>query len=239
MAPLFGLFDPSDEHDLHESAASVQMAMHASASLLFDGAPQESDSARDVGCSGPEQLARSMHGPVLRQTEGPADRCIELWRCVAATLAPVLEREDLDAIAQVRTVAERCLDCWPSAMVGLPGRADPRNPVRVFLESCEKARHLVEVQQRFNAGPEFWQGAKASYSDLLRLGLDTSDQLRRAATGFYLAAYHEEDVPPVQRHVLAGLDAWADARSQQQVSQVRERDVVQEIMRLRAEISAR
>jgi len=111
--------------------------------------------------------------------------------------------------------------------------------MRVFLESCEKARHLVEVQQRLNAGPESWQGAKASYSDLLRLGLDTRDQLRRAATGFYLAAYHEEDVPAVQRHVLAGLDAWADARSQQQVSQVREREVVQEIMRLRAEISAR
>lgn len=238
-APLFGLFGPSDEHDPRESAASVQIAMHASASLLFDGTPQGSHGPQGTGHDGPMHRAGELLGRVFGRMEGPADRCVELWRCVAATLAPVLEREDLAAIAQVRTLAERCLDCWPIAMVGLPGRADPRNPVRVFLESCEKTRRLIEARQQLNASPVLWQEAKTCYSDLLRLGLDTRDQLRRAATGFYLAACHEEDAPHVQRHVLAGLEAWVDNGPRENACLVREHDVVQEIMRLRAEISAR
>lgn len=238
VAPLFGLLGPSEEGDLREMAAGVRMAMQTSARLLFDGTSQGSEGSQDVGDRTPMHRAGELLGCVLERMEGPANRCMELWRCVAATLAPVLESESLDAIAQVRTLAERCLDCWPTAMVGLPGRADPRNPVRMFLESCEKARRLVEARRQINANPPLWQEAKTCCSDLLRLGLDTRDQLRRAATAFYLAARHEEDAPHVQRHVLAGLEAWVDGGPEEKVRLVREHDVVQEIMRLRAEVSA-
>jgi len=238
VAPLFGLFDPSDDHGLHGTAAGAQAALYTSASLLFDGNSPGEDNLQDGGCDGPMRRAGGLLERVLGRMEDPANRCMELWRCVAATLSPVLERENLDAIAQVRNLAERCLDCWPVATAGLAGRADPRNPVRVFLESCEKARRLVEARQALDANPPLWQEAKACYSDLLRLGLDTRGQLRRAATGFYLAAHHEEDAPQTQRHVLTGLEAWVDAAPQERLCQVRERDVVQEIMRLRAEVSA-
>ncbi len=211
MAPLFGLFGPLGENDLCGAA---------------------------VGRDGPMRRAAGLLERVFQQMGGQASRCMELWRRVAATLSPVLEREDLDAIAQARDLAGRCLDRWPIGMAGFAGRADPRNPVRVFLESCEKARRLVEARQQLNAHPPLWQEARIAYSDLLGLGLDTRGQLRRAATGFYLAACHEEDAPDVQRHVLAGLEAWVDGESQEEVCQVREQDVVQQIKRLRAETSA-
>jgi hypothetical protein len=194
--------------------------------------------SRNAGNSDLLLRAAQLLERAIRQIGGPTNRCMELWQCVASTLSPVLETDDLDAIAQVRQLAERCLDHWPNAGAGLVGRADPRNPVRVFLESCEKARRLVEARQALDARPALWQEAKAACSDLLRLGLDTRDQLRRVATGFYLAACHEEDAPPVQRRVLAGLEAWVDGASQEGVCRIRESDVVQRITRLRAEVSA-
>ncbi len=238
IAPLFGLFCPSNGHDLPETTAGVRAAMLASASLWSDGTPQETDNQQDAECKGTTHRAGELLERAFRQMEGPANRCMELWRCVAATLAPILERENLDVIAEARGLAERCLACWPIAMTALAGRVDPRNPACVFLESCEKARRLVEARQGLNASPALWQEAKACYSELLHLGLDTRDQLRRAATGFYLAVFHEEDAPSVQRHVLTGLEGWVDGKLQEEICRVREPGVVQEIMRLRAEVSA-
>ena len=238
MAPLFGLFSPSGENDLHEKAAGVQMAMCASAGRLFDGMPQGADNLQVTGLDGPIHRAGGLLERVFQQMGAQASRCTELWRCVAATLSPILEGQDLHAISQVRDLAEQCLDHWPVAMAGLVGRADPRNPVRMFLESCEKARRLAEAQQQLDARSPLWQEAKTCYRDLLCLGLDTRGQLRRAATGFYLATCHEEDSPHVQRHVLAGLEGWVDAGPQEGVCRVREQDVVREITRLRAEVSA-
>ena len=87
-------------------------------------------------------------------------------------------------------------------------------------------------------GPRDGMRPGRCYGDLLVLGLDTRDQLRRAATGYYLAAYHEEDAPHVQRQVLAGLETWVAGEPQEAGPPVREQDVVQEIARLRAAVSA-
>ncbi len=96
MAPLFGLFCSPGESDSLQSVAGVQMAMHAAATRLFDAASQA------AGDDGPMRRAGGLLEQAFQQMKGRASRCLELWRCVAATLSPVLEREDLDAIAQVR-----------------------------------------------------------------------------------------------------------------------------------------
>ena len=221
ISPLFGLLCPSNG----ESIVGVQTAMHAAAARLFDAASQP------AGDDGPMRRAGELLDRVFQQMEGRANRCLELWRCVAATLSPVLEREDLDAIAQIRGLAQRCLDNWPTGMAELPGRVDPRNPVSLFLESCDKARRLVEAGRLLNARPPQWDAAMNSYGDLLDLGLDTREQLRRAATGYYLAAGHQQDAPHVQRQILAGLEAWVAEKPQETVLQVRRQDLMQEVSR--------
>ena len=190
------------------------------------------------GTNGPLGQAGALLERTFEQMNAHANRCVDLWRCVAATLLPVLERENLDAIAQVRGLAERCLDHWPMGMAELPGRADPRHPVNLFLESCDKARRLVEAGRLLNARPPRWDQAGKCYGDLLGLGLDTRDQLRRAATGYYLAAYHKDDAPHVQRQVLAGLEAWVAGRPQGTEQSVREQHVVEAIARCRVAVSA-
>jgi hypothetical protein len=229
MAPLFGLFYTPTQNDSLQSIVSIQTAMHAAATRLFDGASQA------AGNDGPMSRAGGLLERVFPQMEGRADRCLELWRCVAATLWPVLEREDLDAIAQAGNLAQRCLDHWPMGMTELPGRVDPRNPVNVFLESCDKARRLVEAGHELNARPPRWDRAERSYGDLLDLGLDTRDQFKRAATSYYLAACHQDDIPQVQRKILAGLEAWVAERWQQTQSRLRRHDVVHKIAELRAD----
>jgi hypothetical protein len=72
------------------------------------------------------------------------------------------------------------------------------------------------------------------YSDLLDLGLDTRDQLKRAATGYYLAACHEGDARHVQRRILSGLEAWVAQRPQDAVVRIRRKDLMQVIAGLRA-----
>jgi hypothetical protein len=224
IAPLFGLAGPSDG----ESVAGVQTAMRAAAVRLFDATSQPG------GDDGSLRRAGALLERVFPQMQGLTDRCLELWRRVAGTLSPVLEREDLDAITQVRDLAQRCLDCWPMAMAELPGRTDPRNPVSLFLESCDKARRLVEAGRRLNARPPQWDEAMSCYGDLFDLGFDTRDQLRRAATGYYLAACHEKDAPHVQRRILACLEAWVAEQPQETVLQVRRKDLMQEVSRWRA-----
>lgn len=237
IAPLFGLFCPSSASDSPEAATGIQIAMHAAASRLFDGAPQGTDGSQAAGYDGPIRRAGELLERVFRQMEGRANRCLALWESVAATLSPVLEREDPGVIAQVRGLAERCLDCWPTGTAQLPGRVDPRNPVHMFLESCDKARRLIEAGHWLNARPPRWDEAGECYGGLLDLGLDTRDQLRRVMTGYYLAEWHEKDAPYVQRQVLAGLETWVAGVSQETLRQVRRQNVAKEIARLRAAVS--
>ncbi len=238
IAPLFGLSRPSESSDSQGTTTDIQLAMLAAASRVFEKTPEKPDGPEGAGGDGPLHRAGALLERVLEQMDSHADRCMELWRCVSATLSPVLEREDLDAIAQVKGLAERCLDHWPMGRAELPGRVDPRHPVNLFLESCEKARRLVEAGQWLNARPPRWDEAGKCYGDLLVLGLDTRSQLRRAVTGHYLALCHEQDAPPVQRQVLAGLEAWVAGKPQEAVQGIREQDVAREIARLRAAVPA-
>lgn len=232
VAPLFGLFRSPAERDLPESTMTVQMAMHAAATRVFDAASQ------DAGSGGPLSRAGGLLERVFPQMEGRAGRCLELWRSVAATLWPVLETEDLDAISQVRNLAQRCLDAWPMGGMELPGRVDPRNPVSLFLESCGKAQRLVEAGLALNARPPRWDQARMCYRDLLDWGLDTQAQLKRGVTGYYLAAHHQEDIPQVQREILTALENWVAEGWQQMQARPCRQDVVNQIAALRPAVPA-
>ncbi|MGE5293702.1 MAG: hypothetical protein ACM3VT_02640, partial [Solirubrobacterales bacterium] len=78
--------------------------------------------------------------------------------------------------------------------------------------------------------------AGTCYGDLLDLGVDTQEQLKRAVTGYYLAFCRQDDAPHVQRQILAGLDAWLAERSQQTPSEICREVVVQKVVTLRAGI---
>lgn len=225
VAPLFGVLCPADG----EATAGVQAAMRSAAARLFDAASEP------AGDDGPLGRAGGLLNRAFQQTKNRADRCLVLWRRVADTLSPLLEQEDLDAISQVKAVVQRCLDGWPMEIAELPGRVDPRHPANLFLESCDKARRLTEARRLLNARPARWDEATAAYGGLLDLGLDTPGQLRRAATGYYLAVCRGQDAPHVQRQILAGLEAWLAKKPPEAVPHVRRQDLTYEIERLRTD----
>ena len=173
---------------------------------------------------------------VLRQVGHHAGKCLRLWQCVETTLAPLLAARDVEVMAGARSLAERYLDHWPMGLPEAPGRADPRHPVNRFLEACEKARRFVEAQRLLEARPPQLDQAKKHLIDILRSGLDTRGQLKSAVTGLYLAQFHEEDPPSVQRQVLTGLEDWVQTVPQESVPHIREREIIEETERIRESI---
>ena len=170
----------------------------------------------------------------LQQIGANAGKCLRLWQCVEMTLSPLAAGRDAEALAQARALAERYLDHWPTGLPQAPGRADPRNPVNRFLEICEKARRLIQAEQGLSARPPQFGKAKRHLAAVCRLGLETHDQLRRLAAGLYLVRFHEEDAPPRQRQVLAGLEAWVDTVPPEAVPRMQEQEIVEEIRNVRA-----
>jgi hypothetical protein len=216
------------------SAVAPRLGVPRPPDHVFDAAPGEAGGATDASnAEDAMQRAGRLLECTLEQMTGRTTRCLRLWEHVAATLSPVLERGDLDAMARVASLAERCLDRWPIPAADPLGRLDPRNPVSLFLESCEKARRLVQAGQRLDARPPQWRKAREGYAEALDLGLETHDALRRAVRGLYLAICHAEDAPHVQRQRLTQLETWVDEMSDEAIRRVRESHVVQEIERLR------
>ncbi len=237
-APLFGLSCSQQRTDTDEDAANTQAALWAAAGRLFSAMPQALDASKKDRASGPIQQAGHLLEHAFRQTATDSRRTLRLWQCVEATLSPVLARGGIEAIAEVRALAERCLDHWPVAQASIPGPADPRNPVNLFLESCEKARGLVEAEQLLNARPPRLEEARRRYAEVIGSGLDTRDQLRRVVTGLYLAEFRQQDAPQMQRQMLSRLEAWVEAVADEARQRLGARDVVCEIERSRAALSA-
>jgi hypothetical protein len=171
---------------------------------------------------------------VLQGLGAHPGKCLELWQCVEPTLRPALAGGDVEFLAEARALAERCLRRWPAGSAETPGRADPRHPVNRFLEACDKARDLAEAEQLLGARPSRPDEVKKHLTGVLRSGLDSREQLRRVVTGLYLAQFHEEDSPPVQRQVLAGLEAWVATVPQEGVPRIPVQEIVKETEKVRA-----
>jgi hypothetical protein len=178
-------------------------------------------------------------GRVFQQTSADTKRVVQLWECVEATLLSALATGRVDAIVEAEALAETCLDHWPTGQTQVPGRADPRNPINLFLESCAKARRLGEAERFLNARPPQLDEARRCYREVLRAGLDTGDQLGRVATGLYLAAFRQQDSPQVQRQVLPCLEEWVETMPGEAKQRIREQDVIGEIERIRVALPAK
>jgi hypothetical protein len=172
----------------------------------------------------------------LQQIGANANKCLRLWQCVEMTLSPVAAARNAEALAQARSLAESYLDHWPAGLPQGPGPADPRHPVSRFLETCEKAHCLIQAEQELSARPSRPKQAKRHLAAVCRLGLETRDQLRRVATGLYLAQFQEDDAPPTRRQMLAALDAWVDTVPLEAMPRMQEQEIVEEIRNVRTTV---
>jgi phage shock protein A len=230
MGPLFGLSGGTTP-GRQEMTPEMRVSLATAVKRLFAAGPEEEDA-----CRASAHRAAGVLEQTLRRIEG--EKWLRLWTQIEATLTPLLARTEIEAISQAQMLAERCLDAWPAGRPGPPGPADPRNPVNLFLESCAKARCLVEAEQSLHARPPRYAEAQKRFLEAVESGMDTEDQIRRIVTGLYLAGFHEKDAPQVQRHVLAGLEAWCRTVSEQTGQRLRQRDVVEAIAQVREKILA-
>jgi hypothetical protein len=238
VAPLFGLSCSQPRADASEDAADTQAALWAAADRLFSAMPQGAKASNVGQESGPIHQAGRLLEHALQQTATDSKRILRLWQCVEATLSPVLARGGMEAIAEARALAERCLDHWPVVQASVPGPTDPRNPLNLFLESCDKARALVEAEQLLNARPPRLNEARRRYAEVVSSGFDTRDQLRRVVTGLYLAEFRQQDSPPVQRQMLSRLETWVGAVADEARQHIGEREILREIEQIRTSLSA-
>lgn len=210
VAPLFGLLVPVDDKRGSEGRDHIRTALESAAGRLLHEYPSAlPDSGEDAQHS-LLQRAQSLVARVCRQVQGDAGRFVRFWQCVEQTLSSAAATGTEQTIAESEAIAGTCLDYWPAGQPTTPMRADPRHPVRVFLESCEKARCLVQAERLLGEQPSSANEARAHLDRALHLGLETADQLRRAATAMYLIMYGPEDSARVQRQVLVRLDEWAE-----------------------------
>ncbi len=230
IAPLFGLSSSSSA----AARPEVQAALQTAAERLAAGTLPATDTGDDSGTT--MYQAGRLLGRAFRQMDADTRRLMGLWQSAEVTLQPLLASGDERTVERVKALAEQCLDCWPAGHTQVPGRADPRHPVNLFLESCDKARLLVEAERLLSARPPQLEKARGLYADVLRSGLARRDQLRRAATGLYLAEFRAQDTTQVQRQVLTRLEAWVGAMSEEAERCLGHDEVVAEIGRARASL---
>jgi hypothetical protein len=186
----------------------------------------------------PVDRAGAVLAKALEQIGPDAKKCLRLWQSVETTLAPALAGRDVKALGEARTLAERCLDHWPAGLSQDSGCADPRHPVNRFLEACEKARRLVEAEQLLGARPPRLDEARHRFVGILQSGVNAREQLRRIVTGLYLAQF-QKDPPPVQRQVLADLEAWVAKVPLETVPQIQGQEIVAETEKARGAVTGR
>lgn len=236
IAPFFGLpADPSEDANT-DTAAGMRTALETTARRLFQPVPSDSNP------SGSEQqqslLARAL--PLLdRSLRGLHDdpkRFMRLWHCLHGTLASALADASLDRIAAIKTVTTKCLDHWPARHSGLVARSDPRNPVRLFLDSCEKSRCLATAEELLDTEPPKTKEALEYVTWAAKMGFDNREQVRRAAAVVYLAKHAPQEDTTVQRKALDLVDAWAARLRDDVVRGMEERDIANEIAAIKTRL---
>jgi hypothetical protein len=239
VAPLFGWSCVAARGAASPAPAAEQAALREAAGRLFATLSGHADTAGQGRDHHPARQAARLLGRVFTEIAADPQKVMRLWHCVEATLSPVLAHGDTGAIAEAAALVDKCLDHWPAGHATIPGPADPRNPVRLFLESCAKARCLAEAERLLHARPPQLEEAKGRYLELVGSGPDTRDQLRRAVTGLYLAGFCRQDSAPVQRRVLTALETWVRTTPEDTRPCLGTPDVVRELEKARAAVVPR
>lgn len=239
VAPLFGLSCAAAPGQTLPNHAAEHMALQATAGRLSESVSRGAGQTSEDQDSGPLTRASHLLERAFHAAATDEQRIMQLWRCVEATLVPVLATGDAAAMAEAAALADRCLHHWPAGQATVPGPVDPRHPVNLFLESCARARCLVQAEQSLHARPPRLEEAKTHYLEFLGWGSGTRDQFRRAVAGLYLARSCREDPARVQRRVLAALEAWAETMAPEGREAVRAEDVLREMERMRTAVVAR
>ncbi|UCD52210.1 MAG: hypothetical protein JSW27_06135 [Phycisphaerales bacterium] len=233
-APLFGLLAPQNDTGQTQTRADIRTALEAAAGRLLQAAGPQAP-----GGDHKRQLLRranALLGNCFRRLRDDGRRFVRLWSCLEQTLVPALAVADEEMIAEIETLARTGQDRWPAGQTQVPNRADPRNPVRMFLESCEQARSLVQAEHLLAQQPPALREARAHVVRALRLGIEGAGQFKRAAAALYLADYSEEDAAPLQRQVLARLDEWAEHGLADTKASAGEKSVVDALVTIRADV---
>lgn len=229
IAPRFGLTGESSCDSDATTRADLRTALEVAAGRLLheppsDAAGDEPDHRRDL-----LRHAGSLLDQAFRRLHGDPIRFLRLWDCVRSTLEPALADATLEGIADVEEIAGKCLGHWPARKVKMLTQSDPRNPVRLFLEVCEKTRCLTTAERLLDTDPTKGGEARECVKRAVGIGLDSRDQVRRAATCIYLAGLCDDDSPRTQRHLLDSIDAWVVELTDEVVPQIDEEQIVGQI----------
>ncbi len=235
-APLFGLLDTAGPDDSSEGRTEIRLALEAAAGRLLGSLPTDGNEPSSDSVSSLLQRADTLLGHVFRQIHVDGRRFMRLWRSLEQTLLPVLAQGTEQMIGEVEAIATTCLNHWPAGGKHMPARNDPRNPVRIFLESSERSKCLAQADRWLNDQTPAPQKAKKCLARAFELGLEAPDQWRRAATALYLLEYGQEDVLKVQRQVLDRLDAWAESARTDEAGQLGEEAIREALVVLRADV---
>lgn len=236
IAPLFGLTGERGFDALPEAGAEMRTALEAAAAGLLNEAPSGAKDAVVCRQSNLLKRAASLLDRSFQRLHDDPKRYALLWNGVRDTLAPALADAPVAVVADIKAVAGKCLDHWPARKSGMPGKSDPRNPVRLFLESCEKTRCLASAEELLDAEPPKVKPAGEYIGWAIGMGLDSADQVRRAATCVYLAGPCAQDPPATQRRVLDSIDAWAEGLSEQAARKINEQEIVRRIEAIKAHL---
>ena len=233
-APLFGLLAPQNGTGQTPTKTDIRAALEAAAGRLL-----QRNASQAPGEDRRRQLfsrADALLGHCFRRLREDGRRYVRLWSCLEQTLAPALAAADEEMIAEIEMLARTCQARWPAGPTPAPNRADPRNPVRMFLESCERARLLVQAEGLLGQEPPARQEARAQVVQALRLGVEDAEQFKRAAAALYLADYYQEDTARVQRQVLARLDEWVERGWAGANASAGEESIVEALVTIRADV---
>ncbi|HNY79263.1 MAG: hypothetical protein RBS72_16505 [Sedimentisphaerales bacterium] len=238
IAPFFGLTGERPSATASGAATDMRTALEAAARHMLPAPPAGSEQRGQSHRRDLLNRAGSLVNRAFRELHGNPGRFARLWECLRSTLTPALADAPVEAIADISAIAGRCLDHWPARGSGLAGRSDPRNPVRLFLESCEKTRCLAMAERLLDSEPAKVQEASEHIGWALGMGLDANDQVRRAAACLYLAGRHDQDPPALQRQVLDGLDAWAEGLAEDAVRRITEQEIIGRIATIRTPLGS-
>lgn len=170
---------------------------------------------------------------LIRVFECNGRKTDELWRGLEKSFEPTLAAAQPDALEQIEEMIDACLHGEPHARNSSLGRPDPRNPLRMFQETCRKTRLLGQAEHLLNAQPPQLEGALEHFELVISTGLERTDQLQRAVDGLYLAHGGIRDMSQVQRCVLDQLDSWVAQMTTKQRGWVRCADVLAKIRQIK------